>query len=111
MQQKRKSKCDICHFSTYDKYSLMHHIEENQCTPMTVLKGDTSGNQKVLKCDFCDDFKAISPFDVIAHLKEYHVRKGGDRPQKQLKLAEGGSEEKIPIIRLERMNSNSRENR
>ena len=64
-----------------------------------------------MKCDFCDDFEAISPFDVIAHLKEYHVRKGGDRPQKQLKLAEGESEEKIPIIRLERMNSNSRENR
>ena len=115
----KRYKCDICHFSTFDKYSLMHHIEENQCTPMTVLKGDTSGNQKVLKCDFCDDFETISPYDVIAHLKEYHVRKGGDsikkipiaRPQKQLKLAEGESEEKIPIIRLERMNSNSRENR
>ena len=112
----KRYKCDICHFSTFDKYSLMHHIEENQCTPMT---DDTSGNQKVLKCDFCDDFETISPYVVIAHLKEYHVRKGGDsikkipiaRPQKQLKLAEGESEEKIPIIRLERMNSNSRENR
>ena len=81
--------------------------------------------EKQIKCDFCDDFEARSPFDIITHLKECHVEnqtlKNGLQSQKRPK--KGGTvrghstttwtefchsftgnkhKEKIPIVRLKR---------
>ena len=56
-----------------------------------------------MKCDFCDNFEASSPFDIITHLKECHVEnKNGLQSQKWPKKGGNKSKEKIPIVRLKR---------
>ena len=63
-------------------------------------------DEKQIKCDFCDDFEASSPFDIITHLKECHVEnqtlKNGLQSQKRSKKGGNKSKEKIPIVRLKR---------
>ena len=99
----KRYKCDRCDFSTFDKYSLIHHIEENRCSP-------SSGD--LLHCDLCADFEAISPFDIIDHLKEFHVFRPASQQQSPDQVQRRPTTtkqkrrrtEKIPIIRLERIN-------
>ena len=63
-------------------------------------------DEKQIKCDFCDDFEASSPFDIITHLKECHVEnqtlKNGLQSQKRPKKGGNKSKEKIPIVILKR---------
>ena len=70
--------CDRCDFSTFHKQALIYHIAfENRCFQRTIVK---------LHCDLCKGFEAISPFDIIHHLKEFHVK-----------------ETKIPLVKLTRL--------
>ena len=53
-------------------------------------------DEKQIKCDFCDDFEASSPFDIITHLKECHVEnKNGLQSQKWPKKGGNKSKEKL----------------
>ena len=107
----KRYKCDQCNFKTFDKYSLIYHIEQNECNPVRDFQNDipTIKDRKLLVCEFCDDFDANSPLEVIAHLKDFHILQAEDstnKTKKRRKLGKKETEveqEKIPIIQLERM--------
>ena len=103
-------KCDKCNFSTFNKNSLIYHIEEDKCFPMPITNnGRSNGGKEFFRCDICDDFESISPFDIIDHLKEFHIRQPSrlnKMTPKQQKIGKNGCGEKIPIIRLERIQQN-----
>ena len=72
-----------------------------------MLDGQKNHNRPLLHCVICDGFEFISPFDIIDHLKEFHVRQPSvpnKMTPKQQKIGKSGCKEKIPIIRLERIN-------
>ena len=79
---------------------------QNQAKINRLYISTTEVEEKQIKCDFCDNFEASSPFDIITHLKECHVEnqtlKNGLQSQKRPKKGENKSKEKIPIVRLKR---------
>ena len=48
-------------------FSLNYHMLSPK------LYGQENHNRPLLHCDICDGFEFISPFDIIDHLKEFHV--------------------------------------
>lgn len=86
----KRYRCDMCDFATFDKQSLLVHLESGRCLPDDAAAGDDSQDKswtsKALHCELCNSFEARSPFDIIDHLREFHVSKA-----------------KIPIVRLERI--------
>ena len=92
-QQDKVYRCDQCDFSTFDKQSLIYHIDSSlqsgRCLPSR------------LNCDFCNTgFEAISPLHLIDHLKEFHVLRN---VQPATSVQKKRQRKEQPVVQLWRM--------